>query len=87
MKKLLLILAIAILLSCSNDDTQHTCNCDAWVRYNGNPVREVIKDVEINCDTNEPINLPEGYTFLGCDNDNTPWVMARLTEYNIELCN
>ena len=70
MKKLLLILAIAILLSCSNDDTQPSCNCNAWVRQEGQ-IRTVIP-VELNCETNQPINLPEGYTFLGCDNDNTP---------------
>lgn len=71
MKKLLLILSAITFLSCSNDDTQHNCNCNAWVRLEGNPVREVIP-VELNCETNEPINLPEGYAFLGCDNDNTP---------------
>lgn len=70
MKKLLLILAIAILLSCSNDDTQPSCNCNAWVRQEGQ-IRIVIP-VELDCETNEPINLPVGYTFLGCDNDNTP---------------
>ena len=71
MKKLLLIIAIAFLLfSCSNDDTQPNCNCNAWVRQEG-MIRTVIP-VELNCETNEPINLPAGYTFLGCDNDNTP---------------
>lgn len=69
--KLILITAIAILfLSCSNDDTQPTCNCNAWVRQEG-MIRTVIP-VELDCETNQPINLPEGYTFLGCDNDNTP---------------
>ena len=71
MKKLLLISAIAFLLfSCSNDDTQPSCNCNAWVRQDG-MIRTVIP-VELDCETNQPVNLPEGYTFLGCDNDNTP---------------
>lgn len=63
MKKLLLILSAITFLSCSNDDTQQSCNCNAWVRLEGNPVREVIS-VELNCETNEPINLPEGYIFF-----------------------
>ena len=62
MKKLLLIIAIAFLL--------FSCNCNAWVRQEGQ-IRTVIP-VELDCETNQPINLPEGYTFLGCDNDNTP---------------
>ena len=71
MKKLLLILSIAILLSCSNDDSEQcTYTCNAWVRQEG-MIRTVIP-LELNCETNEPINLPEWYVFLGCDNDNTP---------------
>jgi len=70
MKKILLILSIAILLSCSNDDTQPSCNCNAWVRQEG--MTRTVIPLELDCETNEPINLPEGYTFLGCDNDNTP---------------
>lgn len=70
MKKLLLILAIAILLSCSNEE-ENNCSCNAWVRIENTPMREVMP-LELNCDTNEPINLPQGYVFLGCDNDNTP---------------
>ena len=70
--KLILITAIAILLlSCSNDDNEQcTYTCNAWVRLEG-MTREVIP-VELDCETNQPINLPEGYTFLGCDNYNTP---------------
>ncbi len=70
--KLILITAIAILLlSCSNDDNEQcTYTCNAWVRQEG-MIRTVIP-VELDCETNQPINLPEGYTFLGCDNDNTP---------------
>ena len=47
-----------------------TYTCNAWVRQDG-MIRTVIP-VELDCETNQPINLPEGYTFLGCDNDNTP---------------
>jgi len=71
MKKLLLIIAIAILLSCSNDDNEQcTYTCNAWVKHDGQ-TRTVIP-VELDCETNEPINLPEEYTFLGCDNDDIP---------------
>ena len=69
MKKLLLILSLTFI-SCSNDDQQQNCNCNAWVRADGQ-IREVIP-VELDCETNQPINLPQGYEFLGCDNDNTP---------------
>ena len=69
--KLILITAIAILfLSCSNDDNQPSCNCNAWVKPE-EQIRTVIQ-VELDCETGQPINLPEGYVFLGCDNDNTP---------------
>lgn len=70
--KLIIITTIAILLlSCSSDDNEQcTYNCNAWVKHEGQ-IRTVIP-LELDCETNEPINLPEGYTFLGCDNDNTP---------------
>lgn len=70
MKTIKIITIALFLISCSNDDTQQTCNCNAWVRQEG-MIRTVIP-VELDCETNQPINLPEGYTFLGCDNDNTP---------------
>jgi len=71
MKKLLLLLSAILFISCSNDDVENcTYTCNAWVRQEG-MIRTVIP-VELDCETNEPINLPEGYTFLGCDNDNTP---------------
>ena len=70
MKKLLLLLSAILLMSCSNDDAQPTCNCNAWVRQDG--MTRTVISVELDCETNQPINLPEGYTFLGCDNDNTP---------------
>ena len=70
MKKLLLILAIATLLSCSSEE-ENNCGCNAWVRVENTPMREVMP-LELNCDTNEPINLPQGYIFLGCDNDDIP---------------
>ena len=71
MKKLLLLLSAILFISCSNDDVE-TCTytCNAWVRQEG-MIRTVIP-LELDCETNEPINLPEGYIFLGCDNDNTP---------------
>ena len=71
MKKLLLLLSAILFISCSNDDVE-TCTytCNAWVRQEG-MIRTVIP-LELDCETNEPINLPEGYVFLGCDNDNTP---------------
>lgn len=71
MKKLLLITAIVILfISCSNDEQNCTYTCNAWVRQEGQ-IREVMP-IELDCETNQPINLPQGYEFLGCDNDNTP---------------
>ena len=70
--KLILITAIAILfLSCSNDDSEQcTYTCNAWVRQEG--MTRTVIPVELDCETNQPVNLPEGYAFLGCDNDNTP---------------
>lgn len=69
--KIINFLALSILfISCSNDDAQPTCNCNAWVRQDG--MTRTVIPVELDCETNQPINLPEGYTFLGCDNDNTP---------------
>ena len=71
MKKLLLLLSAILFISCSNDDSEQcTYTCNAWVRQEG-MIRTVIP-LELNCETNEPINLPEGYVFLGCDNDDTP---------------
>ena len=71
MKKLLLLLSAILFISCSNDDVE-TCTytCNAWVRQEG-MIRTVIP-LELDCETNQPVNLPEGYVFLGCDNDNTP---------------
>lgn len=70
MKKLILLSIAFISISCDSEE-QTKCNCNAWVRMEGIPIREVIP-LELNCETNQPINLPEGYVFLGCDNDNTP---------------
>ena len=71
MKKILLIIAIAVLfINCSNDDSGQGCNCNAWVRQEGQ-IRTVIL-VDLDCETNQPINLPLDYVFLGCDNDNIP---------------
>ena len=70
MKTIKIITIALFLISCSNDDTQPSCSCNAWVRQEG-MIRTVIP-LELDCETNEPINLPEGYVFLGCDNDNTP---------------
>lgn len=73
MKKILLLAVLLIgLTSCTNDDCPpvEECNCNAWVRQEGS-IRTVIP-VELDCETGQPTNLPEGYTFLGCDNDNTP---------------
>lgn len=59
------------LVSCTEDDySPPNCDCNAWVREEG-MIRTVIP-LQINCETGEPINLPGGYIFLGCDNDNTP---------------
>lgn len=70
MKKLLLLLSVTFL-ACSNDDQIEQCNCNAWVRQEEGSPRTVIP-VELDCETGQPINLPNGYVFLGCDNDNTP---------------
>lgn len=72
MKKILIIIAIALLfIACENDEIQNNCNCNAWVRFENTPMREVMP-LELNCETNEPINIPEGYVFLGCDNNDIP---------------
>ena len=71
MKTIKIITIALFLMSCSNDDNEQcTYTCNAWVRQEG-MIRTVIP-VELDCETNEPINLPEGYVFLGCDNDDTP---------------
>ena len=74
MKKILLLAILLIgLTSCTNDDCPpvEECGCNAWVREAEGLPRTVIP-VELDYETGEPLNLPEGYTFLGCDNDNTP---------------
>ena len=73
MKKLLLIVILLIgLTSCTSDDCPppEECGCNAWVRQEGE-IRTVIP-LELDCETGQSLNLPEGYTFLGCDNDDTP---------------
>ena len=71
MKTIKIITIALFLMSCSNDDNEQcTYTCNAWVRQEG-MIRTVIP-LELDCETNEPINLPEGYVFLGCDNDDTP---------------
>ena len=71
MKTIKIITIALFLISCSNDDNEQcTYTCNAWVRQEG-MIRTVIP-LELDCETNQPVNLPEGYTFLGCDNDNTP---------------
>lgn len=72
MKKLLFITAIIILfISCSNDDEQTQCGCNACVREAEGLPRNVIP-LELDCETGQPLNLPNGYIFLGCDNDDIP---------------
>ena len=73
MKKLLLLTILLIgLTSCTNDDCQpvEECGCNAWVRQEG--MTRTVIPLELDCETGEPLNLPEGYIFLGCDNDDTP---------------
>ena len=73
MKKILLLTVLLIgLTSCTNDDCPpvEECGCNAWVRQEGE-IRTVIP-LELDCETGEQLNLPKGYTFLGCDNDDTP---------------
>jgi hypothetical protein len=74
MKKILLLSVLLIgLVSCTNDDCPpQTCIGDAWVRCDGG-TREVISDLEYNCETGELITpLPVGCEFLGWDNIGTP---------------
>jgi hypothetical protein len=80
MKKTIIIIGIVLLFaSCTSDDSKFLdsiiqdetiCSCNAWVREEG--MTRTVIPVELDCETNEPINLPEGYIFLGCDNDDTP---------------
>jgi hypothetical protein len=72
MKKLELILLALLFIGCSSDDNDSIsdCGCNAWVRQDG-MIRTVIP-VKLDCETKQPIDLPYGYIFLGCDNDNTP---------------
>ena len=70
MKKLLLLSAI-LLISCSNDEQVESCNCDAWYK----PVsgtRYVIQNVELDCETYQPIVIIPDAVFLGCDNRDIP---------------
>jgi hypothetical protein len=73
MKKLLIIIGIALLfLSCTTDEVQgvENCECNAWVKESG--MTRTVMPLELDCVTGEPINLPEGFIFLGCDNDDIP---------------
>ena len=81
MKKLLLSVLLIGLISCTNDDCEfeltlpsepQICVGDAWIRCDGG-IREVVKGIQYNCETNQPINsFPEGCEFLGWDNPDTP---------------
>ena len=73
MKKLLIIIGIFLLFtSCTPDEVQgvETCECNAWVKEFG--MTRTVLPLQLDCITGEPINLPEGFIFLGCDNDDIP---------------
>ena len=68
--KLFILFLIALLfLSCSNDDTQPTCNCNAWVR----PIsyaKDEKEIIELNHYSNyQPLfakdNLAKGNKYIG----------------------
>jgi len=73
MKKTLLLSAI-LLISCSKEDeivVSNSCHCDAWYK----PVsgqRYVVQNVELDCETYQPIVIIPDAVFLGCDNRDIP---------------
>lgn len=71
MKKLLIGIAL-LLISCTTDEVQgvEICECNAWVKESG--MTRTVMPLELDCVTGEPINLQEGFIFLGCDNDDIP---------------
>lgn len=71
MKKLLIGIAL-LFFSCTPDEVQgvETCECNAWVKEFG--MTRTVLPLQLDCVTGEPTNLPEGFIFLGCDNDDIP---------------
>lgn len=69
--KIIIFVLTLFLIGCSTEnDSISDCGCNAWVRQDG-MIRTVIP-VKLDCETKQPIDLPDDCIFLGCDNDNTP---------------
>ena len=68
MKKLILILSIAILTSCSKDEPKQ-CFCDnaKYKRFGDISGNYFYKKIEIDCKTGKPIIYDPNIIFLGCD--------------------
>ena len=65
MKKLLIIIGIAILfLSCEKED--QACNCDAKFTDGIQPGYYIVTKQPIDCNTGQPINTKNNHFFLGC---------------------
>ena len=69
MKKIILILAIAILTSCSKDNEPQQCFCNnaKYKRFGDLSGNYFMKKVEIDCKTGKPIIYDPNFIFIGCD--------------------
>ena len=71
MKKILFIFAIALLVSCSNDDNSK-CNCPKakMKRFEVNSSYFYINNLPINCNTQKPDEewlLKNNYVYIKCE--------------------
>lgn len=72
MKKILIGIAL-LFVSCTPDEAiqeENICGCNAWVKEFR--MTRTVLPLQLDCITGEPIDLPEGFIFLGCDNDDIP---------------
>ena len=68
MKKLILILSIASLISCSKDEAQQCfCNNAKYKSFGDISGNYFYKKIEIDCNTRQPQNYDPNLIFIGCD--------------------
>lgn len=63
MKKLILLSAL-IFISCSKDDIETNCSCNAYFERGTTIVKEWV---EIDCETRQPLTVDVTRNFIECD--------------------